>query len=192
MLLDELNIKYPKPPILLEDNTGAIFIMKNDQVGQRTKHIDVKWHHVRDMIRNKELAVGYLRSEDNPLDIMTKNTKEALFVKHSKSIKDGTLLVGAWNREDVVGGELVELADVMERTDEEVIFVCVPRPDEVEKDPKDSSGSLFARSDSWVRQGSSDGSDSKGYQRPGSDLSSSEDHDQSTGGSVGKTEEKAG
>ena len=36
MLLDELNIKYPKPPILLEDNTGAIFIMRNDQVGQRT------------------------------------------------------------------------------------------------------------------------------------------------------------
>ena len=76
MLLDELKVDYPKPSMLFEDNTGAIFIMKNDQVRQRTKHIDVKFHHVRDMIKAGDLVVLYIRSEDNPADIMTKNTKE--------------------------------------------------------------------------------------------------------------------
>ena len=78
VLLDELKVDYPKPSMLFEDNTGAIFIMKNDQVGQRTKHIDVKFHHVRDMIKAGDLVVLYIRSEDNPADIMTKNTKEVL------------------------------------------------------------------------------------------------------------------
>ena len=102
MLLDELEVEFPKPATMFEDNMGAIFIMKNDQVGQRTKHIDVKWHHVRDMIKGGDLVVVYIRSEDNPADILTKNTKEALFVKHALSMKKGVLLVGALDREDVV------------------------------------------------------------------------------------------
>ena len=43
--------------MLLEDNTGAIFILNNDQVGQRTKHIDIKWHHVWDTIKDGNLVV---------------------------------------------------------------------------------------------------------------------------------------
>ena len=61
--------------MLLEDNTGEIFILNNDQVGQRTKHIDIKWHHVRDMIKDGDLVATYVRSKDNLADIMTKNTK---------------------------------------------------------------------------------------------------------------------
>ena len=41
MLLDELGFSYPMPSTLRENNTGAIFIMNNDQVGQRTKHMQV-------------------------------------------------------------------------------------------------------------------------------------------------------
>ena len=57
MLTEEIGISYPKPAMLLEDNMGAIFILNNDQVGQRTKHIDIKWHHVRDMIKDGDLVV---------------------------------------------------------------------------------------------------------------------------------------
>jgi hypothetical protein len=34
------------PGILLEGNTGSIDLVKNQQVGQRTKHIDVRWHFI--------------------------------------------------------------------------------------------------------------------------------------------------
>jgi histone deacetylase 1/2 len=102
MLLDELMIEYPKPPLMKEDNTGAIHIMYNEQVGQRTKHIDITWHHVRDMIRWEQLMVEYLRSGENPSDIMTKNTKEAIFQKHAPRIKNGVLTVVLGKREDVM------------------------------------------------------------------------------------------
>ena len=87
MLIEEVGVSYPRPAMLLEDNMGAIFILNNDQVGQRTKHIDVKWHHVRDMIKDGDLVVMYVRSEDNPADIMMKNTKEAPYIKHAMAMK---------------------------------------------------------------------------------------------------------
>jgi hypothetical protein len=32
--------------ILLEDNMGSIYLVKNQQVGQRTKHITMWWHFI--------------------------------------------------------------------------------------------------------------------------------------------------
>ena len=69
--------------------------------------------------------VIYIQSDDNPADIMTKNTKESLFIKHSLAMKKGVLLVGALNREDVVN--MVELDIVSDgRWSDKGIFFCVP------------------------------------------------------------------
>ena len=87
--------------------------MKNDQVGQRTKHIDIKWHHVRDMIKDSDLDVQYVRSDDNPAGLMMKNSKEVLYVKQSASMKNGLLVLGTRKREDVVAS-----AVVVQRSDE--------------------------------------------------------------------------
>ena len=73
------------PGIIFEDNEGAIFLTKNSQVGMHTKHIDVKYHFIRDLIHNKYLDIMYVKSEDNYADLMTKNvnreTHERLFVE---------------------------------------------------------------------------------------------------------------
>ena len=42
------------------------------------------------MIKDGDLDVQYVRSDDNPSDIMTKNSKEVLYVKHAASMKNGT------------------------------------------------------------------------------------------------------
>jgi hypothetical protein len=93
MMLEEMKIQFSLPAIMYEDNTGAIFLMNNNQVGQRTKHIDVRHHHVRNMIIEKLLKVHYIKSENNPSDIMTKNTVEALQGRHERNIKQGELYV---------------------------------------------------------------------------------------------------
>ena len=73
---------------------GAIIILKNDQVSQRTKHINIKWHHIQDMIKDGDLDVKYIRSNDNPADVMMENSKEVLYVKHAASMKNGVLVIG--------------------------------------------------------------------------------------------------
>ncbi len=79
------------PSILKEDNTGAIFMAKNTAIGQRTKHVDVRYRFVNDMILSKELWVEHVRSGDNPSDMMTKNLPPTLFTKHAEITSEGFL-----------------------------------------------------------------------------------------------------
>ena len=90
MLLEEIaTIKLPG--ILLEDNTGCIYLIQNQAVGQRTKHIETRMHFIREMFDKKELAVNFVRSEENESDIMTKNLPEALHNKFAIRIRMGKL-----------------------------------------------------------------------------------------------------
>ena len=84
MLLNEVTGgKSILPSILREDNTGAIFTAKNQQLGTRTKHVDI-FHHVKNMIDEGELHIVFLtRSENNPADILMKNVKEQIFTRLS-------------------------------------------------------------------------------------------------------------
>ena len=79
--------------------------MNNDTIGQRTKHIDIRYRHVNEMKENGELEVLYIKSTDNPGDIMTKNTAESINEKHRKTIYSGRVTP---NREDVEEIEYLE------------------------------------------------------------------------------------
>ena len=104
MLLDEIAVDFVEnPSILREDNTGAIFTAKNQQIGAQTKHIDVKYHHVKDMLDAEELELRFVRSEHNFADLMTKNVREAIHSRLSVPLMNGTMAeaFGGRNEEDV-------------------------------------------------------------------------------------------
>jgi hypothetical protein len=84
-----------------EDNTGAIFMVKNSQIGERTKHIDTRHHYVKQQVEKGMVEVVYINTLDNPADVMTKNVKEAIQKKLSPRIFEG-ILCGLTNKEDVV------------------------------------------------------------------------------------------
>ena len=73
-----------KPGLLCGDNQGSLFLMNNLQVGQRTKHIDIRAHWIRRLIRNKNAKTKYVKSEDLVADIDTKNTDAKTFIRHAK------------------------------------------------------------------------------------------------------------
>jgi transposase InsO family protein len=85
--------------IIYEDNLGAIYLTKNQQVSSRTKHIDVRHHFLRDLWQDKRIDIRFVRSENNSSDIMTKNTPASIHDQHTIMIKDGRLK--CW-KEDVV------------------------------------------------------------------------------------------
>jgi hypothetical protein len=45
MLLEEI-FYVKKPGILLKDNTGCIFLIQNQSMSGRTKHIEIRWHYL--------------------------------------------------------------------------------------------------------------------------------------------------
>ena len=92
MFLQELGIGK-MPGIIFEDNEGAIFLAKNQQVGMRTKHIDVKYHFIRDLVSDGYLDLRYVRSEENYADLMTKNVSNEIFERlFSRGVQVGNIV----------------------------------------------------------------------------------------------------
>jgi hypothetical protein len=84
-----------------EDNTGAIFMVKNSQIGECTKHIDTRHHYVKQQVEKGAVEVVYINTLENPADIMTKNVREVIQKKFALRIFEGALCMPT-NKEDVV------------------------------------------------------------------------------------------
>lgn len=54
------------------DSQSAIHLTKNQMYHERTKHIDVRYHFIRDIILQGDIAVKKIATADNPADMMTK------------------------------------------------------------------------------------------------------------------------
>ena len=61
------------PPITVyEDNQACISYSSNPAKSTHSKHIDVRFHHVKDSIDAKLIALKYVTSAENLADILTK------------------------------------------------------------------------------------------------------------------------
>nr|AAZ28935.1 polyprotein [Phanerochaete chrysosporium RP-78] len=72
MLLEELGFAQPNPTLLYMDNQSALALARNTGTQGRAKHIDIRYHFLRDKISSKEISVAHCPGEDNPADIFTK------------------------------------------------------------------------------------------------------------------------
>ena len=79
------------PSIIAEDNTGAIFLSKNQQVGSRTKHIDVRYHFIREKVKAGDIRVDYVNTLKNPADLLSKNVTQKIHDTHATHIMNGTM-----------------------------------------------------------------------------------------------------
>ncbi|GAU34895.1 hypothetical protein TSUD_144260 [Trifolium subterraneum] len=55
------------------NSQNAIHLANHQVYHERTKHIDIRLHFVRDMIETKEIIVDKVASEENPADMFTKS-----------------------------------------------------------------------------------------------------------------------
>ncbi|KAG8482498.1 hypothetical protein CXB51_024223 [Gossypium anomalum] len=55
------------------NSQSAIFLTKDQMFHQRTKHIDVRYHFVRDVITRGDIVVSKISIHKNPADMMTKS-----------------------------------------------------------------------------------------------------------------------
>eukprot|EP00253_Pinus_taeda_P020819 PITA_20819 len=62
------------------DNTSTIALPKNSMFHKRTKHIDAKYHFIKDLINNDEIVLQHCRSEEQYADIFTKPLARKSFV----------------------------------------------------------------------------------------------------------------
>lgn len=58
---------------MMEDNQSAICMATNPRFHGRTKHIDLKYHFVRDHVKKGDVVINYCPTEDMVADILTKS-----------------------------------------------------------------------------------------------------------------------
>jgi len=62
-------------------NVSAFNLAKNMVFHQRSKHIDIRYHLLRDQVGKNIIKLEYCRSEDQIADIFTKSLKINPFIK---------------------------------------------------------------------------------------------------------------
>ena len=73
MWLRELVSELTKTPHQrIEDNQSAICLSKNPQYHGRSKHISIKHHFIRDLVKKGLVAIHYCQSEEMIADMLTK------------------------------------------------------------------------------------------------------------------------
>ena len=59
-------------PTLHCDSQSAIMLVKNPMFHAKTMHIDVKYHFIRDVLKDKHMDLVKVHTDDNRADILTK------------------------------------------------------------------------------------------------------------------------
>jgi hypothetical protein len=79
--LSELGFRVPTPVPIYCDNKSAKDLAYNPVHHERTKHIDIRYHRIREFILDGTIVINYVKSADNPADIFTKTVSVSIF-KH--------------------------------------------------------------------------------------------------------------
>ena len=71
-LLDQLGFSQPTSTPLHADNTSVIQIAANPVFHERTKHIEVDCHYIREALTNNVISLPYISTDLQVADIFTK------------------------------------------------------------------------------------------------------------------------
>ena len=61
-----------EPVIVYCNNKSAINISKNYMMHSKTKHIEIKYHYVRELVQDKDVKMEYVNKKEKIADIFTK------------------------------------------------------------------------------------------------------------------------
>ena len=71
-LLGELTGVEAHPPTLMVDNQPAIALAKNPVLHDRNKHIDVKFHFLRDCVDEGQIVIEFVETARQLTEVLTK------------------------------------------------------------------------------------------------------------------------
>lgn len=71
-LLQDFDMQFDQPIVIRCDSQSCIKMLENEKFSNRTKHIDVRCHHVKDLMQKEVIRLLYVETENNVADMLTK------------------------------------------------------------------------------------------------------------------------
>jgi hypothetical protein len=90
--LKDLGFRQEQPTVIYEDNTACIHLANNPHINKRTKHIDVRFHWIREKVKDEAITLKYCPTKSQLADMMTKIILEPHF--HTLNLGIGRTLRG--------------------------------------------------------------------------------------------------
>jgi hypothetical protein len=79
--LKKLEHPQEEPTMIYVDNQSAIKLAKNPVQHGRSKHIDTRFHFLRDHVKQKTIELQYCHTTEQVADIFTKPLLGAIFMR---------------------------------------------------------------------------------------------------------------
>ena len=75
-----------EPTVIYCDNHNCIKLSVNPVFHDRSKHIDIRYQHIRDCVQRRIMLLSYIPTEDQDADILTKALTRRKFEYHRGKI----------------------------------------------------------------------------------------------------------
>ena len=86
-LLNEIEYSCDEPTTLFIDNKSTIQLCKYPASVRSTKHIEVRFHFIREKVESGEITVDHVSSERQLADLFTKLFSKDRFLKLCEAIR---------------------------------------------------------------------------------------------------------
>ena len=71
-----------RPLRIFCDNSAAVFFSKNNKTSSGSKHIEIKYLLVRDLVRKGDIIIEHIDTEQMMADSLTKGFRPVIFNSH--------------------------------------------------------------------------------------------------------------
>lgn len=86
-ILKDLQLEQEEPTRIYCDNMSAISLSRNSVFHNRTKHIELRFHKIREWVSKGEICLRFINTYDQPADVLTKSVSKEKFDNFKTMLK---------------------------------------------------------------------------------------------------------
>ncbi|KAH9752994.1 hypothetical protein KPL71_014922 [Citrus sinensis] len=86
-ILKDLQFNQDAATTIYCDNMSAIALTKNPVFHAKSKHIELRYHYIRDLVNKGEVNMEFISTNEQPADFLTKAINIEKFEKFKKQLK---------------------------------------------------------------------------------------------------------